>query len=602
VLSLTKTPRSHACSSSALHGRPSAAPRAALRSSQVVGATPCACGGGCPRCGADPGARANLTIGEPGDQFEQGAERIADEVGRPLESGASADARIPVATLRSATSLGAAGGPDPAGRESAPPIVHDALRSPGRPLDDDTRAFMEPRFGYDFSGVHINTGTKAADSARAVNARAFTVGRDVVFDEGQHAPGTTAGQKLLAHELSHVVQQAAGLGPVPLLQRDFWDDEEEDEEGGALDWVSEQVEGAVDWVGETGGEAVDWATETASEVVDWAAQTGGEAVEWASETGGEVADWATETGEEVVDWASETGGEMANWASETAGGAMEWFDEKTGWVKEAWDAGAYATAGHRATTDLELRLLGGNPQEAHRAWGTLDQEQRDQVVLYMGQFHGADFAQRFLQWVGHPELIHHYDSVRNIPPSRLTEWGFKFWRNEDPYVLWVHPSGQIFHYKVKFTSGEPEQEEGLEDRGPESAEEEPREDEDPIVTIAREEANYLSAFRTRVFDDALACWHKTGTPEYQTCWCQMFETMNRFSAELYDERRKFPEWDAADLPEEDRAELDVQKFRIESMIENISDDWRNLMRTVPEPPGGCPDMTQKIKVEADRPR
>lgn len=88
-----------------------------------------------------------------------------------------------------------------------PPIVHDVLNSPGQRLDAATRAFMEPRFGYDFSRVRVHTGTEAAESARAVNAVAYTVGRDVVFGAGSFAPHTTEGARLLAHELSHVVQQ-----------------------------------------------------------------------------------------------------------------------------------------------------------------------------------------------------------------------------------------------------------------------------------------------------------------------------------------------------------------------------------------------------------
>ncbi len=88
-----------------------------------------------------------------------------------------------------------------------PPIVHEVLRSPGQPLDEATRAFMEPRFGHDLSRVRVHTNAKAAESARAVNALAYTVGRDVVFGSGQFAPGTVAGQRLLAHELTHVVQQ-----------------------------------------------------------------------------------------------------------------------------------------------------------------------------------------------------------------------------------------------------------------------------------------------------------------------------------------------------------------------------------------------------------
>jgi hypothetical protein len=97
------------------------------------------------------------------------------------------------------------------GEESVPPIVHEVLRSPGQPLDAATRAFFEPRFGYDFSQVRVHTDAKAAESARAINALAYTVGRDVVFGAGQYAPGMSGGRKLLAHELTHVVQQGAGL-------------------------------------------------------------------------------------------------------------------------------------------------------------------------------------------------------------------------------------------------------------------------------------------------------------------------------------------------------------------------------------------------------
>src|SRR5580692_5987186 len=89
----------------------------------------------------------------------------------------------------------------------APPVVHDVLNSPGRPLDSGARAFMEPRFNYDFGRVRVHAGPLAAESAKAVGAQAYTVGQDVVFDEGRYEPSTTEGRRLLAHELSHVVQQ-----------------------------------------------------------------------------------------------------------------------------------------------------------------------------------------------------------------------------------------------------------------------------------------------------------------------------------------------------------------------------------------------------------
>jgi hypothetical protein len=88
-----------------------------------------------------------------------------------------------------------------------PPIVHEVLSSSGQPLDVSARTFMESRFGHDFSGVRVHTGERAAESARSVNALAYTVGRDVVFGTGQYSPGTMVGKRLLAHELTHVVQQ-----------------------------------------------------------------------------------------------------------------------------------------------------------------------------------------------------------------------------------------------------------------------------------------------------------------------------------------------------------------------------------------------------------
>ena len=98
------------------------------------------------------------------------------------------------------------------GSTGVPPIVHGVLRSSGQPLDARTRAFMEPRFGHDFSTVRIHTDSQAGDSARLVNALAYTVGRDVVFGAGQFAPQSAAGRKLLAHELAHVVQQRSASG------------------------------------------------------------------------------------------------------------------------------------------------------------------------------------------------------------------------------------------------------------------------------------------------------------------------------------------------------------------------------------------------------
>jgi hypothetical protein len=90
---------------------------------------------------------------------------------------------------------------------TAPGIVHQVLATAGRPLDGGARAWMEQRFGQDFSGVRVHTDTPAAQSARAVGALAYTVGQHIVFGEGRFVPQSRTGQHLLAHELTHTIQQ-----------------------------------------------------------------------------------------------------------------------------------------------------------------------------------------------------------------------------------------------------------------------------------------------------------------------------------------------------------------------------------------------------------
>jgi Domain of unknown function (DUF4157) len=99
----------------------------------------------------------------------------------------------------------------PLGPSTLPSLVHDVLRSPGQPLDSATRVYMEPRFGHDFSQVRVHTDAWAAESAQAVNALAYTVGQHVVFGNGQFAPDSREGQQLIAHELTHTIQQRAGV-------------------------------------------------------------------------------------------------------------------------------------------------------------------------------------------------------------------------------------------------------------------------------------------------------------------------------------------------------------------------------------------------------
>ncbi|MGB9180630.1 MAG: DUF4157 domain-containing protein [Pyrinomonadaceae bacterium] len=168
--------------------------------------------------------QAKLTISQPGDEYEQEADRVAERV-----------MRMPDTTLRLQRKCGGAvaGGGEVGASGSvceecadknvrlqrravgkaeaemkAPNIVNDVLRSPGQALDLSTRSFFEPRFGHDFSRVRIHDDTRAAESARAVNAMAYTVGPNLVFGAGYYAPRTNSGRRLIAHELTHFIQQS----------------------------------------------------------------------------------------------------------------------------------------------------------------------------------------------------------------------------------------------------------------------------------------------------------------------------------------------------------------------------------------------------------
>jgi hypothetical protein len=125
---------------------------------------------------------------------------------------ATADPRAPLTPTRVMSLQRAAGNSSVSGlieEERSP--VHDVVgKGGGQPLDTGTRSFMEERIGADFSGVRVHTDGKAAESAKAVQAHAYTVGNDVVFGAGQYQPGSPSAQRMLAHELTHVVQQRSG--------------------------------------------------------------------------------------------------------------------------------------------------------------------------------------------------------------------------------------------------------------------------------------------------------------------------------------------------------------------------------------------------------
>jgi hypothetical protein len=165
--------------------------------------TRCPFGGACHTCPAQ--VQTKLKIGAVNDPYEQEADRIAEHVMRMPETtqGESDDQ----CHLPGCSRMLQRQSPDSNISTPIPPAVHDVLHSPGQPLNPETQAYMETRFGHDFSQVRVHADTKAAESAQSVNALAYTVGRDIAFAAGRYAPSTLTGRELLAHELAHTIQQ-----------------------------------------------------------------------------------------------------------------------------------------------------------------------------------------------------------------------------------------------------------------------------------------------------------------------------------------------------------------------------------------------------------
>jgi hypothetical protein len=192
---------------------------------------------------AEQRIQPKLTVGQPGDQYEQEADRTADAVMRMPEPAASSgddesksqaksrsnvlqrSSITPIAETRPIQRLCAECEKEIEGESESkqvqtkenngqkPQINPDiekninALDGKGSPLPDSTRNYFEPRFGANFSQVRVHIGTQSAETAKALNAKAFTTGNNIFFGQGQFTPNSNEGQKLIGHELTHVVQQ-----------------------------------------------------------------------------------------------------------------------------------------------------------------------------------------------------------------------------------------------------------------------------------------------------------------------------------------------------------------------------------------------------------
>jgi Domain of unknown function (DUF4157) len=192
--------------------------------------------------------QAKLEVGGVDDPLEREADRVAEQVMRLPDAGAVAPPAVTGGGIPGVQRKCSCGGmctkcrtkhaeeehgeaqrkaaaPQISGisstsagsQRTAPPIVQEVLRSPGEPLPAATLAFFEAKLAHDFSTIRVHANDRAAESAHAIQARAYTVGHNIVFGAKQYQPGTVDGRRLLAHELAHVVQQASA--PTPLVQR-----------------------------------------------------------------------------------------------------------------------------------------------------------------------------------------------------------------------------------------------------------------------------------------------------------------------------------------------------------------------------------------------
>jgi hypothetical protein len=184
----------------------------------------CACGGTCPRCSGKTRAATNLqpklTVNEPGDAFEQEADRVADQIVNGAGHPSTQPGSGPHSVQRMCSNCEeedkeesvqrkSGSGADATVSSEAQSYIQ-SMDSGGASLSEPEAQYFEPRFGRSFDNVKIHTGGAADEAARSINARAFTVGSNIAFADGEYDSGSDSGRRLLAHELTHTLQQSSG--------------------------------------------------------------------------------------------------------------------------------------------------------------------------------------------------------------------------------------------------------------------------------------------------------------------------------------------------------------------------------------------------------
>jgi Domain of unknown function (DUF4157) len=189
-------------------------PQSVMPARGVVLQRKCACGGtpgptgecaDCQKKRMALQASNLLSLGQPSDRYEIEANHIANTVTGSVSTPSVS--RVSVTQLQRYADVSTT-------QDAAPSSVYNELKTSGQPLESSVKGMMEKRFGHGFDQVRIHTGPSATTSAKAVNARAYTVGSHIVFGDREYVPESIRGQRLLAHELTHVLQQGQASGVV----------------------------------------------------------------------------------------------------------------------------------------------------------------------------------------------------------------------------------------------------------------------------------------------------------------------------------------------------------------------------------------------------
>jgi len=273
-----------------------------------------------------------------------------------------------------------------AGRDAAndavPPIVHQTLAAPGQPLDLATRALMEPRFGWDFSAVRVHTDSTATESARQLGASGYAVGNHVVFAHGQFSPTTPGGQRLIAHELSHVVQQTVATSAT----------------------AGPSFKGAVPVFSSVGRSALRM---------------------------GRQEDAREHEAEQAADTAI------------TTNGSVKLRLQAAGILQREVEPRAHSR--RRRPSEADLRYMSRRPSFALDAWPRLDQAARDTVLWGIISNYGLEFAAQFREYANgrrQPNLVTEFTNLSSVTPRSLRARGYRYAGDLNGLATWVHPSGR----------------------------------------------------------------------------------------------------------------------------------------------------------------